>query len=90
MGRAVGTPLNIDIDSNCQIWDLRTGGIFETLKYDHAVTALQFDTRKIAAATGQNGIDVCILLAGTLGSRRDPSRRAFFTAVSRCLLVRIR
>ncbi len=41
-----------------QIWDLRTGGIFETLKYDHPVTALQFDTRKIVAATGQNGIDV--------------------------------
>ena len=36
-----------------KIWDVRTGGIFETLKYDHAVTALQFDTRKIVAATGE-------------------------------------
>lgn len=41
-----------------QIWDLRTGGIFETLEYDHAVTALQFDTRKIVAATGENGVKV--------------------------------
>ncbi|KAH9927496.1 WD40 repeat-like protein [Epithele typhae] len=40
------------------IWDVRTGGIFETLKYDHAVTALQFDTRKIVAATGENGIKI--------------------------------
>ena len=44
--------------SHIQIWDVRTGGIFETLKYDHAVTALQFDTRKIVAATGENGIKV--------------------------------
>lgn len=41
-----------------QIWDLRTGGIFETLKYDHAVTGLQFDSRKIVAATGENGVKV--------------------------------
>ena len=41
-----------------QIWDVRTGGIFETLKYDHAVTALQFDTRKVVAATGENGVKV--------------------------------
>lgn len=42
-----------------QIWDLRTGGIFETIKYDHAVTALQFDSRKIVAAAGDNGVKVC-------------------------------
>jgi len=46
------------LDKSIRIWDLRTGGIFETLKYDHPVTALQFDTRKIVAATGENGIDV--------------------------------
>ncbi|KAI0700448.1 WD40 repeat-like protein [Cytidiella melzeri] len=46
------------LDKSIRIWDLRTGGMFETLKYDHAVTALQFDTRKIVAATGQNGIDI--------------------------------
>ena len=41
-----------------QIWDIRTGTIFETLKYDHPVTALQFDTRKIVAAVGENGFKV--------------------------------
>jgi division protein 1 len=41
-----------------QIWDLRTGGIFETIKYDHAVTALQFDSRKIISAAGENGVKV--------------------------------
>ncbi|KAI0935858.1 hypothetical protein AcV5_004161 [Taiwanofungus camphoratus] len=46
------------LDKSVRIWDLRTGGIFETLKYDHAVTALQFDTRKIVAATGDNGVKV--------------------------------
>lgn len=41
-----------------KVWDLRTGSIFETIQFDHAVTALQFDTRKIIAATGENGIKV--------------------------------
>jgi len=43
---------------NCQIWDVRSGGTFDTIKYDHGVTALQFDTRKVVAATGENGIKV--------------------------------
>ncbi|KAJ7922987.1 WD40-repeat-containing domain protein [Mycena leptocephala] len=46
------------LDKTIRIWDLRTGGIFETLKYDYPVTGLQFDTRKIIAATGENGIKV--------------------------------
>ncbi|KAJ6519299.1 WD40-repeat-containing domain protein [Mycena sanguinolenta] len=46
------------LDKTIRIWDLRTGGVFETLKYDHAVTGLQFDTRKIVAATGENGIKI--------------------------------
>jgi hypothetical protein len=41
-----------------QIWDLRTGGIFETIKYDHGVTALQFDSRKVISAAGENGVKV--------------------------------
>jgi division protein 1 len=44
-----------------KIWDVRTGGTFETLKYDHAVTALQFDTRKVIAATGENSVKVNFL-----------------------------
>ncbi|THH12969.1 hypothetical protein EW146_g7199 [Bondarzewia mesenterica] len=47
------------LDKSIRIWDLRTGGIFETIKYDHAVTALQFDSRKIIAAAGENGVKVC-------------------------------
>ncbi|KDQ54821.1 hypothetical protein JAAARDRAFT_37931 [Jaapia argillacea MUCL 33604] len=46
------------LDKTIRIWDLRSGGIFETLKYDHAVTSLQFDTRKVVAATGENGIKI--------------------------------
>jgi len=46
------------LDKSIRIWDLRTGGVFETLKYDHAVTGLQFDSRKIVAATGENGVKV--------------------------------
>ncbi|KAF7319935.1 Trp-Asp repeats containing protein [Mycena kentingensis (nom. inval.)] len=46
------------LDKTLRIWDLRTGTVFETLKYDHAVTSLQFDTRKIVAATGENGIKI--------------------------------
>ncbi|OAX37026.1 WD40 repeat-like protein [Rhizopogon vinicolor AM-OR11-026] len=46
------------LDKSIRIWDVRTGGTFETLKYDHAVTALQFDTRKIIAATGENGVKI--------------------------------
>ncbi|KAJ7102446.1 WD40-repeat-containing domain protein [Mycena belliarum] len=46
------------LDKSIRIWDLRMGGIFETLQYDHAVTGLQFDSRKIIAATGENGIKI--------------------------------
>ncbi|KAF8807652.1 WD40 repeat-like protein [Phlegmacium glaucopus] len=46
------------LDKTLKVWDLRTGGIFETIQFDHAVTALQFDSRKIIAATGENGVKV--------------------------------
>ncbi|KAF8060982.1 WD40-repeat-containing domain protein [Lyophyllum atratum] len=46
------------LDKTIRIWDLRTGGIFETIQYDHAVTGLQFDTRKVIAATGENGVKI--------------------------------
>lgn len=39
-------------------WDLRTGSISDTIRYDHPVTALQFDSRKILAATGENGVNI--------------------------------
>jgi len=44
--------------NSLKIWDLRTGGVYETLTFDHAVTNLQFDTRKVVAATGENGVKV--------------------------------
>ncbi len=34
------------------------GQAADVLRYEYPVTALQFDTRKIVAATGENGIDV--------------------------------
>lgn len=46
------------LDKTLRIWDLRTGGTFETIKYDHAVTALQFDSRKIVTAVGENAAKV--------------------------------
>ncbi|KAJ3754053.1 WD40-repeat-containing domain protein [Lentinula raphanica] len=46
------------LDKTIRIWDVRTGGVYETLRYDHAVTALQFDSRKVIAATGENGVKI--------------------------------
>ncbi|EGO02824.1 hypothetical protein SERLA73DRAFT_47795 [Serpula lacrymans var. lacrymans S7.3] len=46
------------LDKSIRIWDVRTGGTFETLRYDHGITSLQFDTRKVVAATGKNGVDI--------------------------------
>lgn len=41
-----------------QIWDLRTGAISDTIRYEHPITGLQFDSRKIVAAAGENGVRV--------------------------------
>ncbi|BGP34129.1 Mitochondrial fission protein [Rhodotorula toruloides] len=46
------------LDRTIRIWDLRTGAISDTLRYDHAVTSLQFDSRKVVAAAGENGVKV--------------------------------
>ncbi|KAH7916494.1 WD40-repeat-containing domain protein [Hygrophoropsis aurantiaca] len=46
------------LDKSIRIWDVRSGGTFETLKYDHAITALQFDSRKVVAAAGENGVKI--------------------------------
>lgn len=40
------------------------GQIVDTLKYDHPVTSLQFDSRKIIACTGENGIEVYNRISG--------------------------
>ncbi len=63
---------------------MRTGGIFETLKYDHAVTALQFDTRKIVAATGENGVKVRFSSAIYVITFVSRGRWASSSAAERC------
>lgn len=46
------------LDKTIRIWDLRTGGTLDTIKFNHAVSSLQFDTRKVIATAGENGIKV--------------------------------
>ena len=50
------------LDKSIRIWDLRTGGIEETIRYDGPITALQFDSRKIVTAAGENGANVSLFL----------------------------
>jgi hypothetical protein len=33
----------------------------ETIKYEHGVTALQFDSRKVICASGENGVKVRLI-----------------------------
>jgi len=46
------------LDKTIRIWDLRMGNISEVIKFDYPATNLQFDSRKIMAATGENGVSV--------------------------------
>jgi division protein 1 len=57
------------VDRSVRIWDVRTGGVFDTLRYDAPVTALQFDSRKIVAATGENGVKVSVTTGRCRGGR---------------------
>ena len=41
-----------------QIWDLRTGTIFDAYAYDHPVTSMMFDTRRIVSAAGEDVVKV--------------------------------
>jgi len=41
-----------------QIWDLRTGTIFDAFGYENPVTSMQFDTRRITSAVGENVVKV--------------------------------
>jgi hypothetical protein len=85
-----------------QIWDLRTGGIFETVKYDHAITSLQFDTRKVVSAAGENGVKVrymilrsqqsvyCERSTGNTNATYDRSTTARLCSTPRSLPMAIR
>ncbi|GAA5899824.1 hypothetical protein JCM8208_004574 [Rhodotorula glutinis] len=46
------------LDRTIRIWDLRTGSISDTLRYDHAITSLQFDSRKVLCTAGGNDVSV--------------------------------
>lgn len=37
---------------------MRTGSISDTLRYDHAITSLQFDSRKVLCTAGGNDVSV--------------------------------
>ena len=37
-----------------QIWDLRTGSIYDAYAYDNPVTSMMFDARRIVAAAGES------------------------------------
>lgn len=41
-----------------QIWDLRTGSIFDAFAYDHPVTSMMFDNRRIASAAQEDVVKI--------------------------------
>lgn len=41
-----------------QIWDLRTGSIFDAYAYDNAVTSMMFDSRRIVSAAQEDVVKV--------------------------------
>jgi division protein 1 len=60
------------IDSFLQIWDLRTGNIHDAFAYDAAITSLQFDSRRIVAAAGENVVKVYDKTEGRQWDCGDP------------------
>jgi division protein 1 len=41
-----------------QIWDLRTGAIYDAYAYDHPITSMMFDARRIVCAAGEDVVKV--------------------------------
>lgn len=54
VGPLIASP---DEATDLQIWDIRMGSIAETHRFEYPVTSLQFDSRKVIACTGENGIE---------------------------------
>lgn len=62
MSRAVWTevfgyallPLHENIPNNEQIWDLRTGAIYDAYAYDNPITSMMFDSRRIVSSAGES------------------------------------
>ncbi|KAK7538352.1 mitochondrial division protein 1 [Phyllosticta citribraziliensis] len=46
------------MDRSIRIWDLRMGSIYDAYAYDHPVTSLMFDARRIAAAAGEDVVKI--------------------------------
>ncbi|KAF9506983.1 hypothetical protein BS47DRAFT_1489112 [Hydnum rufescens UP504] len=46
------------LDKTVRIWDLRTGGISDSIRFEYPVTSLQFDSRKVVACAGENGVKI--------------------------------
>ncbi|KAI9670462.1 MAG: Mitochondrial fission protein [Trizodia sp. TS-e1964] len=46
------------LDRSIRIWDIRTGSIFDAYAYDNAITSMQFDTRRIVSAAGEDVVKV--------------------------------
>ncbi|KAF1841211.1 mitochondrial division protein 1 [Cucurbitaria berberidis CBS 394.84] len=46
------------LDRSIRIWDLRTGAIHDAYAYDHAVTGMMFDARRIVSAAGEDVVKV--------------------------------
>ncbi|CBX93666.1 Mitochondrial fission protein [Plenodomus lingam] len=46
------------MDRSIRIWDLRTGAIADAYAYDHAITSMMFDARRIVSAAGESVVKV--------------------------------
>lgn len=46
------------MDRSIRIWDLRTGSISDAFAYDHPITSMMFDARRICAAAGEDVVKV--------------------------------
>ncbi|CRK11535.1 hypothetical protein BN1708_017125, partial [Verticillium longisporum] len=52
------------LTSGAQIWDLRTGSISDAYAYDHGITSMMFDARRIVSAAGEDVVKVYDKLEG--------------------------
>ncbi|KAF2838777.1 mitochondrial division protein-like protein 1 [Patellaria atrata CBS 101060] len=46
------------LDRSIRIWDLRTGSIYDAFAYDHPITSMMFDARRIAATAGEDVVKI--------------------------------
>ncbi|KAK1834323.1 WD40-repeat-containing domain protein [Podospora conica] len=46
------------LDRSIRIWDLRTGSIYDAFAFDHPITSMMFDTRRIVCAAGEDVVKV--------------------------------